>query len=103
MGDTRVAGPQMSRSLCIDVVIPVYNEKENIERTLESLAANTRHIDADFTVTIVYDLDEDDTLPVIRKVERKYPYRICTLKNERREYAMRSRRASSCPAQTSCL
>lgn len=48
----------------LDIVIPVYNEGENIVATLTGLA---RHVATPHRVLICYDRDEDDTLPAIRK------------------------------------
>jgi glycosyltransferase involved in cell wall biosynthesis len=47
----------------LDIVIPVYNERENILRVLDSLDASVR---TPCRVLICYDRDEDDTLPVVR-------------------------------------
>jgi dolichol-phosphate mannosyltransferase len=47
----------------LDIVIPVYNEGQNILATLGALA---REVKTPARVLIVYDLPEDDTLPVIR-------------------------------------
>jgi glycosyltransferase involved in cell wall biosynthesis len=47
----------------LDIVIPVYNEGQNILATLGALA---RAIKTPARVLIVYDLPDDDTLPVIR-------------------------------------
>ena len=43
-------------SPALSVVIPVYNEEENLEQTLESLKENVR---APYEILIVYDFDED--------------------------------------------
>jgi glycosyltransferase involved in cell wall biosynthesis len=47
----------------LHVIVPVYNEKDNIGRTLDSLEASVR---TPHDVTIVYDFEEDDTLPAAR-------------------------------------
>jgi dolichol-phosphate mannosyltransferase len=46
----------------LEVVIPVYNEGQNIVSVLRSLA---EHVRASFRVLIVYDHDEDDTLAAL--------------------------------------
>ena len=46
----------------LDIVIPVYNEGENIRGVLTSLA---EHVTTPFRVLICYDRDDDDTLPVL--------------------------------------
>ncbi len=58
--DTR---PESSR-IELDIIIPVYNERENIIAVLESL---DRHVRTQFRVLICYDFDEDNTLVEIKK------------------------------------
>ena len=50
----------------LDIVIPVYNEGDNILPVLESLR---RHVRTPFRVHICYDRDDDDTLPVLRSYQ----------------------------------
>jgi len=62
----------------IDIVIPVYNEAENIGETLRAIDRNTAGIkDAEFSVNIVYDFPEDNTLPAVSAMvaEIKIPVR----------------------------
>ena len=47
----------------LDLVIPVYNEGENICRTLGEIQEKVR---TPYRIWIVYDFDEDNTLPAIR-------------------------------------
>lgn len=47
----------------LDIIIPVYNEGQNIIRVLDALAEEVR---TPFRVLICFDRDDDDTLPVIR-------------------------------------
>ncbi len=47
----------------LDIVIPVYNEGANIQNVLNGIEAN---ITAPHRILIVYDFDEDDTLPAVR-------------------------------------
>ncbi len=71
-------GERTEDRMKIDIVIPVYNEAENIGETLRAIDRNTRKItDAVFQVNIVYDFPEDNTLPVARKVapELRIPLR----------------------------
>src|SRR2546421_2523617 len=53
-------GPRLS------VVIPVYNEGANIEPVLRALEAS---VEAPHETLIVYDFDEDDTIPVVEILE----------------------------------
>lgn len=48
----------------IDIVIPAYNEGENIRRTLEEIRTRVR---TPHRILIVYDFDEDSTVPVVRE------------------------------------
>jgi dolichol-phosphate mannosyltransferase len=52
----------------LGIIIPVYNEGANIEATLLAIEqkVNTAH-----KIYIVYDFDEDDTLPVVKKMQQK--------------------------------
>ncbi|MBN3039159.1 MAG: glycosyltransferase [Candidatus Omnitrophica bacterium] len=47
----------------LNIVIPVYNEPENIKDTFTELAEKVKTPHSTF---IIYDLDEDKTLPVVR-------------------------------------
>lgn len=47
----------------LDIVIPVYNEGQNIVPVLDSFK---RHAKTQFRVLICYDREEDNTLPVVR-------------------------------------
>lgn len=62
----------------IDVVIPVYNEAENI---LPLLQAFDREVHSPIRILICYDRDDDDTLPVLRQVSSRFE--ICLVKNKR--------------------
>jgi glycosyltransferase involved in cell wall biosynthesis len=54
----------------LDLVIPVYNEGANIGRALEEIDA---HVPLNKRVLVVYDFDEDDTVPVVRALMPRYP------------------------------
>lgn len=54
----------------VDFVMPVYNEGPNIGRALEEIYA---HVAISKRVLIVYDFDEDDTLPAVRELSARYP------------------------------
>jgi len=57
-------GPELS------VVLPVYNEAENIGRALRGFTA---HVRTHHEILIVYDFDEDTTLPVVRELLHERP------------------------------
>lgn len=48
----------------LDIVIPVYNESDNILPVLDSLRASVR---TPYRVLICYDREDDNTLPVVRE------------------------------------
>ena len=62
----------------LDIIIPVYNEGDNILSVLEALRSSVK---TSYRVFICYDFDEDDTLPVVRDHDN-YLVDICLAKNE---------------------
>jgi dolichol-phosphate mannosyltransferase len=54
----------------LDMIVPVYNEGPNVGRTLEEIY---QHVPLSKRVLILYDFDEDDTVPVVRALSPKYP------------------------------
>lgn len=62
----------------LSVVCPVYNEAENIERLLDELAVK---VSVPMEVLIVYDREDDNTIPVVQEVAAKYPFEIRLVKN----------------------
>src|SRR5438034_11786062 len=54
----------------LSIVLPVYNEGEAVERVLRGLASavTTPH-----ELVVVYDFDEDTTVPVIRRLAGEIP------------------------------
>jgi dolichol-phosphate mannosyltransferase len=66
----------------IDIIIPVYNEGDNIGNTLRSIDKNAKNIrGAKFTIKIVYDFKEDNTLPAVRKIQKKLSLPVKFVKN----------------------
>lgn len=63
----------------LDIVIPVYNEGDNILDVLEALCQSVKR---PFRVLICYDHETDSTLPVVRNY-RGRTFNILTLKNQR--------------------
>jgi dolichol-phosphate mannosyltransferase len=55
----------------VDFVMPVYNEGENIARTLDEM---DRQVKIPKRVLVVYDFDEDTTVPVVRELMPRYPW-----------------------------
>lgn len=62
----------------LSLVCPVYNEDENIIPLLESLARSVR---TPFELVVVYDHDDDTTLPPLRAAAPGMPYPVRTLRN----------------------
>lgn len=60
----------MARGLDLSIVMPVYNEGKIITRTINRVesSVNTPH-----ELLIVYDMDEDTTVPPVKKLQKKYP------------------------------
>lgn len=52
----------------INIVIPVYNEGDNIVKTLEDIEAKVK---VRYQILIVYDFDEDNTLPAVKKYNKE--------------------------------
>jgi glycosyltransferase involved in cell wall biosynthesis len=68
----------------LNIVIPVYNEGANIGATLDTIAQSLENSPGAARVTIVYDFDEDNTLPVIEAMRASYPLAIQLQKNSGR-------------------
>jgi glycosyltransferase involved in cell wall biosynthesis len=62
----------------IDVVIPVYNEGENMSRLLEAF---DREVQTPIRILICYDQDNDDTLKVLKNAHSRFE--IILVKNKR--------------------
>jgi len=56
----------MNEDFFLSIIVPVYNEGENIGDALRALKKEVR---IPIRVFIVYDFEEDNTLPVVRKIE----------------------------------
>lgn len=63
----------------LDIIIPVYNEGENIVPVLDSLK---QHVKTPIRVLICYDNEEDNTLPVIKEA-KNMGFDIVPVKNRR--------------------
>ena len=60
-----------SSAIVLSVIMPVYNEGENITSVLENLLAKVG--DKPLEVLLVYDFDEDNTVPVVRRLQARFP------------------------------
>ncbi len=54
----------------LHIVIPVYNEKDSIAKTLAEIE---KSIKISHDITIVYDFDEDNTIPAVKEYCRENP------------------------------
>ena len=54
----------------VDFIVPVYNEGKNIRRALEEIYAR---VERPKRVLVVYDFDEDATVPVVRDLAHEFP------------------------------
>ncbi|HWZ45564.1 MAG TPA: glycosyltransferase family 2 protein [Candidatus Saccharimonadales bacterium] len=62
----------------MSIILPVYNEGATFERQWEELVDSVK---TDFTAYVVYDFDEDNTLPVIGKIVSRGERRLRNVKN----------------------
>ena len=62
----------------ITIVVPVYNEKDNIERLLTAIQ---KDVMVDFEIRIIYDREEDNTLSVVRRLKKSFSKPIELIKN----------------------
>jgi glycosyltransferase involved in cell wall biosynthesis len=67
---------QRSETLC--VIVPVYNEGDNFPALRSALAGSIR---TPFEVFVVYDFDEDNTVPAVQKAIDEGDTRFCLVKN----------------------
>ena len=63
----------------LSLVLPVYNEGGNITAALERIAAQVHQ---PLMVILVYDQDDDNTLPAARKAAETLPFQVIMLKNK---------------------
>ena len=70
----------MENNYKIDILIPVFNEKEIIESTLKEVNQKIKTIHRIF---IIYDFDEDSTLPIVEEyIKNNNAHNIILLKND---------------------
>jgi dolichol-phosphate mannosyltransferase len=64
----------------LDIIIPVYNEGENILVVLDSLK---KHVHTSIRVLLCYDREDDTTLTAVRNI-LAFPFEVCLVKNRGR-------------------
>jgi dolichol-phosphate mannosyltransferase len=65
---------------CLSIVIPVYNEGPNFSQLWKQVSTL---VTADFSACVVYDFDQDDTVPVVNEIIRGGEPRLRAVKNQR--------------------
>jgi len=50
----------------LNIIVPVFNEAENIELVIKKIKEECT---CSYSITVVYDMDEDTTVPVVRKMQ----------------------------------
>lgn len=63
----------------LSVVIPTYNEADHIETLLDHVK---NEISIEKEVVVVYDFEEDNTIPVIEKIKDRYCFPISCIRNK---------------------
>ncbi len=63
----------------LSIIVPVYNEADNIEVMLNDLQQKIKR--TTFELIIVYDFDQDNTIPVINSIKHSYSFEIKVFKN----------------------
>jgi glycosyltransferase involved in cell wall biosynthesis len=74
-GASPAAGPVVAgeRKLSVTIVIPMYNERENVEPLVEEISAVMDSLDREVETILVDDGSEDGTVELIREACRKDP------------------------------
>jgi glycosyltransferase involved in cell wall biosynthesis len=62
----------------LSVVCPVYNEAENIEKLFSRLGEK---ISVPMEVLVIYDCEDDNTIPVVRHIALDYAFEVRLIKN----------------------
>ncbi|HEV2339370.1 MAG TPA: glycosyltransferase family 2 protein [Patescibacteria group bacterium] len=80
------------RNKSISVVLPAYNEQDNIEEAVESIYEYLTHEFSDFEIIVVDDGSSDDTAKKVKALQKKKPYIHLIRHEENRGYgsALRS-------------
>lgn len=55
----------------LSLIVPVYNEADNISKLVNRAS---REIRFPYRLIVVYDFDKDNTIPIVKKLQKKYPY-----------------------------
>lgn len=63
----------------LDIIVPVYNEADNIIKLFDEINAE---IHSDKRIYVIYDFDEDNTIPVVQECRNNYNFQIDLIKND---------------------
>lgn len=61
----------------LSLIVPVYNEAANITKLVDKAS---REIKFPYRLIIIYDFDQDNTIPIVKKLQKKY-FQIELVKN----------------------
>lgn len=62
----------------LDIIVPVFNESDNILKLFQEIE---QEIETCKRIFIVYDFDEDTTVPIVRSHQNDYSFEIILVKN----------------------
>lgn len=54
----------------LSIVMPVYNEGDVIKKTIQAVESKVKSL---HELMIIYDMDQDNTIPVAKKLQKRYP------------------------------
>lgn len=66
--------------MLLSILIPVYNEAENISKVLDGIDSKVKGIP--YEIDVIYDMDRDTTIPVIKKIRKNYSFNLRLVKNK---------------------
>lgn len=66
----------MDENIYLSIVIPVYNEEENIVPQTEEIVDALKNFDKKYEIIFVDDGSTDNTLPLIEEMVKKYPDKV---------------------------
>src|SRR5579859_3986015 len=66
-----LSAPASDQTPALTVIVPVYNEGENVIPTLRGIVERTRT--RPLEVLVVHDMDEDTTVPVVKQLQPELP------------------------------
>jgi len=83
VGSTRQIGYSGKLTMKILIVIPTYNESQNIEKLIGSIFSISKN-GLDIHILVVDDNSPDGTAEIVTKIKEAYPYRLNLLLRDRK-------------------